>query len=167
MLSQTVEEDDTLAIKDGEQYLLFYLHTQLFAFDAKHVLEIVEIPAVTKVPWMHPSVRGICNIRGSVIGVIDIAKHLMDKNSILTDRSSLVVVNIEFEDAIHKIGVIIDHVHEIEIFSEDELQQTPGFGLTVDSKYVSSVVNYMDQFLPVLNMEMILDIEQLSQREEG
>jgi purine-binding chemotaxis protein CheW len=165
MFSQTIEED-TLNIKDGEQYLLFYLHSQLFAFDAKHVLEIVEIPTVTKVPWMHSSVRGICNIRGSVVGVIDIAKHIMDENSILTDRSSLVVVNIEYDDAFHKVGVIIDHVHEIEIFSDQELQQTPDFGLCVNSKYVSSVVSYMNEFIPVLDMDMILDIEQLSLREE-
>ena len=78
MFSQTIEDDDTMTIKEGPQYLLFYMQSHLFAFKASYIAEIVELPQITKVPWMRPSVKGICNIRGTIIGVLDLTKYLME-----------------------------------------------------------------------------------------
>ena len=166
MFSKNFEDDDAMAIKEGPQYLLFYLQSHLFAFKASHISEIVELPQITKVPWMKPSIRGICNIRGSIIGVLDIAKYLMDTDCMITEKSSLVIVNIEFEDSIHKIALMVDEVYEVEVFESEMLGNVPSFGLPIDSQYVASMVLYQNDFIPVLALETIIDIELLSRREE-
>ena len=166
MFSQTIEDDDAMTIKEGPQYLLFYLQSHLFAFKASYIAEIVELPQITKVPWMRPSVKGICNIRGTIIGVLDLTKYLMELDYQESQKSSLVIVNKEFEEINYKIGLIVDEVFEVEVFEVQEFQDVPSFGLPIDSKYVSSMVLYHNDFIPVLDLDAIVDIELLSQRGE-
>lgn len=165
MSQQTIEED-AMTIKEGPQYLLFYLHSHLFAFRASYISEIVELPQITKVPWMRPSIKGICNIRGSIIGVLDLTKYLMDMDYKDTQKSSLVIINKDLQEGSYKVGLIVDAVYEVEVFEAQEFQDVPSFGLPIDSKYVASMVLYHNDFLPVLDLETIVDIELLSQREE-
>ena len=167
MSQQTIEiEDDEMAIKEGPQYLLFYLQSHLFAFGANYISEIVELPQITKVPWMRPSIKGVCNIRGSIIGVLDLSKYLMDIDYIDTRKSALVIVNKDLQDMNYKVGLVVDEVYEVEVFEVQEFQEVPSFGLPIDSKYVASMVLYNNDFIPVLDLQSIVDIELLSQREE-
>ena len=166
MFSQTIEDDDAMTIKEGPQYLLFYMQSHLFAFKASYIAEIVELPQITKVPWMRPSVKGICNIRGTIIGVLDLTKYLMELDYQESQKSSLVIVNKEFEEINYKIGLIVDEVFEVEVFEVQEFQDVPSFGLPIDSKYVASMVLYNNDFIPVLDLDTIVDIELLSQRGE-
>ena len=166
MFSQTIEDDDAMTIKEGPQYLLFYMQSHLFAFKASYIAEIVELPQITKVPWMRPSVKGICNIRGTIIGVLDLTKYLMELDYFDSKKSSLVIVNKELQEMNYKIGLVVDEVYEVEVFEVKEFQDVPSFGLPIDSKYVSSMVLYHNDFIPVLDLDAIVDIELLSQRGE-
>ena len=166
MFSQTIEDDDAMTIKEGPQYLLFYLQSHLFAFKASYISEIVELPQITKVPWMCSSVKGICNIRGTIIGVLDLTKYLMELDYFDSKKSSLVIVNKELQEMNYKIGLVVDEVYEVEVFEVKEFQDVPSFGLPIDSKYVASMVLYNNDFIPVLDLDTIVDIELLSQRGE-
>jgi purine-binding chemotaxis protein CheW len=166
MDTQTLlDDEDAMAIKEGPQYLLFYLQSTLFALRGDLIAEIVELPEITKVPWMKPCVKGICNIRGSVVGVLDINRCLMHKDFTDTKRSSLVIVNSLAEGVVNKIGLIIDEVYEVEVFEPHELQEVPGFGLPIESKYAEAMIPYKGDFIPVLSLPLVADIEFLSQLE--
>jgi purine-binding chemotaxis protein CheW len=160
-----IDDDDAMAIKEGPQYLLFYLHATLFALRGELIEEIIELPKITKVPWMQECVRGVCNIRGSVAGVLDIGKYLMQSDFTNTKRSSLVIVKSEYEGITNKIGLVIDEVYEVEVFEANELQSVPNFGLPIASMYVEAMIPYKGDFIPVLNLSAVADIELLSQRE--
>jgi len=160
-----IDDDDAMAIKEGPQYLLFYLHVTLFALKGELIEEIIELPKITKVPWMQACVKGVCNIRGSVVGVLDIGKYLMRSDFTNTKRSSLVIVKSEHEGITNKIGLVIDEVYEVEVFEANELQVVPSFGLPIASKYVEAMIAYKGDFIPVLNLSVVADIELLSQRE--
>ena len=164
MFSQNMIDDDEMAIKEGPQYLLFFLKSHLFAFRAEQISEIVELPDITKVPWMQACIKGVCNIRGSVVGVIDIAKYLMDIDYLSSQKSSLVIITISHEGVSDRIGIIVDEVFEVEVFESEEFQDIPKFGLPVHSKYVEAMVRYRDHFIPILSLDAIVDIEALSKR---
>ncbi|MBU1658037.1 chemotaxis protein CheW [bacterium] len=166
MYSQILmDDDDEMAIKEGTQYLLFYLQSNLYALRGEFITEIVELPQITKVPWMLPCVKGVCNIRGTIVGVIDIARCLLQNDFINTNRTSLVIVKIIDEEMSHKIGFIIDEVYEVEVFEASELQGVPHFGLPIHSKYVEAMIPYKGDFIPLLSLKNVADIEFLSQRE--
>ncbi len=160
-----IDDDDEMAIKEGPQYLLFYLQSNLFALRGECITEIVELPEITKVPWMQPCVKGVCNIRGTIIGVLDISERLMQNDFTNTNRTSLVIVKVAEEEVSHKIGLLIDEVYEVEVFEANELQSVPSFGLPIDSKYVEAMIPYKGDFIPLLSLNSVADIEFLSQRE--
>jgi len=164
MFSNVMINEDEMAIKEGPQYLLFFLQSHLFALKAEQIVEIVELPEITKVPWMKECVKGVCNIRGSVVGVIDPAKCLMDKDFIQSQKSSLVIVHVEHQGRKQKVGMIVDEVFEIEVFEQSELQKVPEYGLPVDFTCIESMVPYQDDFIPMLSIERVIDIESLSKR---
>ncbi|MDD2906713.1 MAG: chemotaxis protein CheW [Sulfurimonas sp.] len=165
MSAAIINDEEEMAIKSGPQYLLFYIHATLFALRAEYISEIVELPKVTKVPWMQKCLKGVCNIRGSVIGVLDIAKYLMDADLSLSEKSALVILLIEFEGIKHRVGIIVDAVREVEVFESHELQETPQFGLPFPVKYIESMAHYHGEYVPVLSLENVVDIEALSLRE--
>ncbi|DAB30210.1 MAG TPA: hypothetical protein CFH84_05230 [Sulfurimonas sp. UBA12504] len=165
MSAEIISDAEEMAIKSGPQYLLFYLHSNLFALRAEFISEIVELPAVTKVPWMQKCVKGVCNIRGSVIGVLDIAKYLLDTDFSASEKSALVIILIEFEELKHRVGIIVDAVCEVEVFEPHELQEVPQFGLPFSAKYIESMAHYRGEYIPVLSLERVVDIEALSMQE--
>jgi len=164
MFSETMIEDE-IVIKEGPQYLLFFLQSHLFALRGVNIVEIVELPAITKVPWMQKSIKGVCNIRGSVVGVLDVARLVMDRDYILSKRSSLVIVKSEFEKSVQKVGLIVDEVFEVEVFESDVLQEVPSYGLPIDAHYIESIIRYKDDFIPILSLDSIVNIDSLSRRE--
>lgn len=110
--------------------------------------------------------KGICNIRGSVVGVVDTNQCLMGKEFIRTTRSSLVIMNIQIKQKREKIGLIVDEVSEVEVFEKDELQEVAEIGLPVDFKYIEAMAPYKEGFIPILSLEDVVDIEFLSKRDE-
>ncbi len=166
MFSQIfVDDEDDMAIKEGPQYLLFYLQSNLFALRGELISEIVELPDITKVPWMQPCVKGICNIRGAIVGVLDISARLMQGEFVQTEQTSLIIVSTLYDGLIQKIGLIIDKVYEVEVFEAHELQLVPNFGLPVKSYYIEAMLPYKGDFIPLLSLDKLADLEFLSQRE--
>ena len=164
MRNDLISDDEDLALKEGPQYLLFYLRATLFALRAEDIAEIVELPNITTVPWMQTSVKGVCNIRGSVIGVVDTARTLMDKDCEISKKSSLIIVNKSYANKNEKIGLIVDEVFEIEVFIDQDMQEIPKHGLSVNAKFVESIISYEKKFIPLLDLNSIVDIDALSKR---
>jgi chemotaxis signal transduction protein len=77
-------------------------------------------------------------------------------------KSALVLVNLEFEDTSHRVGIIVDEVLEIEVFETLELQSAPQFGLSFDTKYVESMAHYEGKYIPILSLDRLLWLEELS-----
>ncbi len=162
-----LEDEEMMALKEGPQHLLVRLQERLFAIDASYVSEIVELVSISKIPWMHPSVLGVCNIRRGVVGVIDLSQRLYEKPFTPSQKSAIVIVNIPFEEQMHRVGLVVDEVLEIEVFEEDMLQKPPSFGLSVASEFVAAVAHYNQEYLLVLMLLNVVAFEELSTLREG
>jgi len=160
-------DEEEMALKEGPKYLLFYLNGELLGLFSSKIREIVELPKVTKVPWMQESLCGVCNIRGSVVGVVDTSWLLMQQPFEQTQKSSLVLVDVAFEGKEESVGLIVDEVFEVEVFEPERLQETPNFGLAFDSKYVQSMAKYEESHIPILSLERLLCFEELARVEAG
>jgi purine-binding chemotaxis protein CheW len=165
-MTQWDDDDDLdLAIKEGEQYLLFYSKETLFAISSSHITEIVEYPAITKVPMTHEAILGVANIRGSIVGIIDLSVLLWKQATLLTPRTSVIIIQTQNEGEKVNIGLLVDEIFEVDNLPESDIIVRPPFGLTIDKKYIASISPYKNEYLMLLNMENILDIETLSEGE--
>lgn len=157
-------EDDLNTNEDNaqDQYLLFLAGGELYAMEALKAQEIVEYLNITKVPKMHSFVNGVTNIRGNIVAVVDLVDRFGLSKTSISDKTSIVVINCEKNDEVVQIGIIIDEVYEVDTITEDDIRQTPEFGAKIDSRYILNMGKYEDKYIPILNMDTILNIDELS-----
>ncbi len=157
-------DDDLNAGSDNaqDQYLLFLAENELYAMEALKAQEIVEYSSVTKVPMMQSFIKGVTNIRGNIVAVIDLIDRFKLSKTEISDKTSIVVVNCKQNDETTQIGIMIDEVYEVDTIEKSNLKKAPEFGAKIDSKYILKMGKYENKYIPILNMDTILDINELS-----
>ena len=149
--------------KENTQYLLFYLDGDVYAIKALSTSEIVEYAHITKVPMMSSYVKGVTNIRGIIVPVIDLLDRFGLGISKIGPKSSIVVVNYMHEDKPSQIGIIIDEVYEVDDIATSNVNNAPEFGAKIDKRFISNMGKYRGEYIAILNTQTILDIKELSQ----
>lgn len=141
------------------QVLTFVLAGEEYAVDILRVKEIIEYNTLTRVPGMPASVRGVINLRGRVVPVIDMALRFGLPESVITPRTSIVMVEIESPDASGDlvIGIITDSVCEVSDFAADQIQPAPSFGTSVGAEYLNGMAEKSNhKFVMLLNIDRAL-----------
>ena len=162
MRSETSELESEIS-SDKNQYLLFLVGGVLYAIEALKAQEIVEYSNITKVPTMQSFVKGVTNIRGNIVPVIDLLDRFMLGKTTVKDKTSIVVVTYEKDESVVSIGIIIDEVYEVDSIDVSDLTQAPAFGSKIDSKYILHMGKYNKEYIAILNTKTILNIGELSQ----
>jgi purine-binding chemotaxis protein CheW len=98
---------------DTHQYLTFTLGSEMFAVGILNVKEIIEYGNLTEIPMMPAFIRGVINLRGAVVPVVDLAARFGGKISEVQRRTCIVIVEVTQEDAKHDIGIMVDAVSEV------------------------------------------------------
>ncbi len=151
-------------LADVSQYLLFTLDEEKFALKTDDIQEIVDLINITKIPNSNKCVKGITNIRGELIPVID-PKIRFNKGEIkVQKRTSLILINVI--DNIDKkkiaIAIMVDCVLEVCEIKDIDILPPPVFGTIIEEKYIRNILRYDDEFISLLNIKMLLDIKELS-----
>ena len=146
-----------------EQYLLFLVGGVLYGVEALKAQEIVEYSSITKVPTLNSFVKGVTNIRGNIVPVIDLLDRFELGKSVIADKTSIVVINFEKDEAVMSIGIIIDEVYEVDSIDVSDLTKAPEFGSKIDAKYILHMGKYNKEYIAILNTKTILNIGDLAQ----
>jgi purine-binding chemotaxis protein CheW len=121
------------------QYLTFKLEDEIYAIDVAHAREIVELPRLTRMPNAPPWIRGVMNLRGSVIPVIDLKHKFAMGATAVSAESCVLVVEFMFEDAIFVIGVLVDAVLAVFELEPQEVEEPPKFGARYSRRYLKGM----------------------------
>jgi len=148
-----------------EQYLLFLAGGELYAIEALKAQEIVEYSSITKIPMMQKYVKGVTNIRGNIVPVIDLVDRFSLGETTIDKKTSVVVINYKDNEEQFQIGVIIDEVYEVDNIPHANLRAVAEFGSKVDARFIQSMGKYNNEYIPILNTQTILDIDELSKLE--
>jgi len=168
MHSSTIDLDiDEVSFGSSEnQYLFFYVGGVLYAVEALRANEIVEYSEITKVPMSHSCVRGVTNIRGNIVPVIDLLDRFKLGTTEINAKTSIVVMRHEDASGKMQIGVMIDEVYEVDDIESSNIIEAPTFGSKVDRKFILNMGKYNNEYIPILNVDTILNIDELSQLAE-
>ncbi len=160
-MTQSTETIDLTveATEVGEQlagkYLTFKLAEEEYGLEILKVQEIIQMQEVTSVPKTPDFVRGVINLRGKVIPVIELKKKFGMETSEDTDKTCIIVVQIGEGDTTMTIGVIIDAVSEVLDIASGNIQETPSFGSNVNTDFILGIGKIGD------NVKMLLDIDKV------
>jgi purine-binding chemotaxis protein CheW len=150
-------QSDDKAVR--RQYLTFLLAGEEYAVDVLSVKEIIEYGDVTKVPGTPFHVRGVINLRGSVVPVVDLALKLGREESPLSRRSCIVIVETGLQGDRVVTGVVADAVNQVIELSPEDIQPPPAFGTGVRLHYLEGIARIGTAFVLVLHMDSVLSDE--------
>ena len=144
------------------QFLTFELNDDVYGIEILNVREIIDYGNITRVPMMPNFIAGVINLRGSVVPVVDLALRFSDNPSIRTKRSSIIIVDVEYQQQNLEIGVTVDVVNEVLDISTNDIESAPSFGTKIRTDFISGMGKVNDQLLVLLDIENILSIDELS-----
>lgn len=137
------------------EVLTLSLGANLFAIEAAHVREILDMVAVTEVPSSDPFVGGLINVRGKVVPLADLRyKFNMPRNDPTVD-TRIVVIEIDLDGDMTTIGLIADKVHEVTEMPVASLEETPRIGMTWRQDYIACIAKRDSDFIVVLDIAAI------------
>ena len=139
------------------QFLSFVLAGEEYAVEILRVKEIIEYDNLTRVPGMPPAVRGVINLRGRVVPVVDVALAFGMPQSAITPRSCIVMVEIGGDEGAVVMGIITDAVSEVLDLATDQIQPPPSFGTSVGAEYLDGMAEAAGKkFVMLLNIDRAL-----------
>jgi purine-binding chemotaxis protein CheW len=162
----------TPAIAGGRsaQYLTFMLGGETFALGILNIKEIIEFGNLTEVPMMPPSIRGVINLRGRVVPVVDLAARFGRGMTGVARRTSIVIievsntVNTEEGEVTEtqNIGVMVDVVNEVVDIDAADIEPTPNFGARIRTEFISGMARRAGGFTIVLDVSRVLSVDEMS-----
>ena len=143
------------------QALTFTLQGHTFAVSIDSVKELIELPEMTPVPMMPGFLRGVMNLRGSVIAVIDLAQRFGLARTEAGWRSCVVIFELGVGKNRQTLGVMVDVVHEVVEVATEQIDEPPRFGTHIALEYLQGMIRLREQIVPLLDTRQVLSIEQL------
>lgn len=154
----------TVATKEAveqQQYLTFLLASEECAISILKVREIIEYETVTTVPKMPEWVRGVINLRGTVVPVVDLTAKFKMEVKPPGKTTCIVIVETQFENQETIVGLIADAVCQVMELSDEDIQQVPDFGTRVNMDYLIGMAQSGRKFALLLDVDKVLTAEEL------
>lgn len=148
-------------ISVSHPYLSFKLGEEVFAANVAKVLEILQVSKITKVPKSPSYMRGVTNLRGSVLPVIDTRAKFDMPLQADTVNTSIMVLTIQMEGDSLVIGALVDAVQEVLEIGADQIKPAPSIGSKYKSEFIEGMVKINEQFIMLLNMDRVFSSDEL------
>lgn len=156
--------NDTTPIREGK-YLTFALGSEEYGIGIIKVREIIGIMPVTPIPKTPKYVKGVINLRGKIIPVVDLRlKFGLDERK-HTQYTCIIVVEIDYKDSVLSTGIVVDQVNEVANISADDIEDTPTFGVDIDTSYILGMAKSKKNVRILLEISKVLgagDLEIIS-----
>jgi purine-binding chemotaxis protein CheW len=149
------------AAEGPQQYLTFLLGSEMFAVGILNVKEIIEYGNLTAIPMMPPFIRGVINLRGCVVPVIDLAARFGHAQSQVGKRSCIVIVEVGENDFRHDIGIMVDAVSEVIEIPRSEIEPAPSFGARIRADFIDGMGKVAGKFVILLNIARVLSTDEI------
>ncbi|MDX1678890.1 chemotaxis protein CheW [Arsukibacterium sp.] len=157
----TVDQRHTEQDEDA-QYLTFQLAGEMFAIGILHIKEILEYSNLTTVPMMPAFIRGVINLRGAVVPVVDLSARFGRNASEVTRRSCIVIIEVEVDGGVQDIGLMVDAVSAVLEIPGSEIEPAPSFGARIRADFISGMAKVDGKFVILLNVSKVLSVDEMS-----
>ncbi len=162
-MAETLAKDAAKTAKArAGKYLTFKLESEEFGLEILKVQEIIQMQSITRVPRTPPFVRGVINLRGKVIPVVDLRLKFEMDHAEDTERTCIVVVQIRNANSVVVMGTIIDEVREVLDIPEASIEDTPSFGTSIDTEFILGMGKIGQNVKILLDIDKVLSAQELS-----
>lgn len=148
-------------ITETTQYLTFKLEDELFALDIGKVREVLDFTTITKVPQTPDYMRGVINLRGSVVPVVDLRLKFGMVMAEQTVNTCVIIVEVELEGERVVMGAMADAVQEVLDLEPDQIEPPPRIGTKLNTDFIKGMGKHNDQFIIILDIDKVFTSSEL------
>ncbi len=152
--------NETITLQAG-QYLTFKLEGEVFALGIDQVREVLEFDRVTKVPQTPDMMRGVINLRGSVVPVIDLKLKFGMGETQKTVNTCVVIVELELDGENTLIGALADSVQEVIDLEDEHVEPPPKIGTRLNTELIRGMGKRDEEFIIILEIEKVFTLDEL------
>lgn len=162
MAETVIKEAAQTGASRAGKYLTFKLADEEFGLEILKVQEIIQMQSITRVPRTPEFVRGVINLRGKVIPVVDLRLKFGMESAEDTERTCIVVVQIRNATNVVVMGTIIDEVREVLDIPEASIEDTPSFGTSIDTEFILGMGKIGQNVKILLDIDKVLSAQEIS-----
>jgi purine-binding chemotaxis protein CheW len=144
------------------KYLTFRLGDEAYAIEILKVQEIIGLIAVTRVPRAPAYFRGVINLRGKVVPVVDLRRKFGLEAIADTNRTCIIVAQIARNGAVATVGLIVDQVSEVTQIAAEQIDPPPSFGAVVDTRFIRGLGKLSQKVLIILDIDCVMTEEEMT-----
>ncbi|MFZ4625977.1 MAG: chemotaxis protein CheW [Rhodoferax sp.] len=153
------------AAVEEKQYLTFMLGGEMFSINILCIKEIIWYANLTEVPMMPACIRGVINLRGAVVPVMDLSSRFGKPSTPVTKSTCIVIIEVETqtEGEHQSMGLVVDSVQAVLEIASSEIEQAPSFGAKIRSDFIEGIGKVNGKFVILLNVNRVLSMEEIGQ----
>jgi purine-binding chemotaxis protein CheW len=153
------------AAGEKKQYLTFMLGGEMFSIGILSIKEIIWYANLTEVPMMPACIRGVINLRGAVVPVMDLTNRFGKPSTPVIKSTCIVIVEVPtgVEGEHQNMGVVVDSVQEVLEIPTSEIEPTPSFGAKIRPDFIEGIAKVNGKFVILLNVNRVLSTEEIGQ----
>jgi purine-binding chemotaxis protein CheW len=155
-------KNQAVAAEPQQQFLTFLLGGEPFAINILVIKEIIEYGNLTTVPLMPDFIRGVLNLRGQVLPVIDLAARFGRAPADVARRTCIVIIEMDNDGEKQDVGVVVDSVSEVMDIAQTAIQPSPAFGAKIRADFIEGMVEVAGRFIIILNVDRVLSLDEMA-----
>ena len=155
VVTQTEGSGGSLPDREGK-YLTFALANEQYGLEILKVREIIGYMEITAIPQTPQYIRGVINLRGQVIPVVDLRAKFGMETAEVTEETCIIVVEITQDSRRFSTGIVVDRVQEVLDIRDDSIEEPPQFGTTVDTSFILGMGKVGEAIKILLDIDMVL-----------
>ena len=149
-------------VKEEKQYLTFMLGGEMFSLNILCIKEIIWYANLTEVPMMPACIRGVINLRGAVVPVIDLAARFGGQQTEVSRRTCIIIIEIGNGEERHDIGIVVDAVSEVLEVSSADIEPAPSFGAKIRADFIDGMGKIGGKFVIILSIQKVLSVDEIA-----
>lgn len=155
-----VNENNKEAIM--QSYLTFQLEKECFAVNVTKVIEILEVPTITNVPKAPPYMKGVINLRGNVLPVVETRIKFGLQSKEFDVNTCILVLSIDVEGEETNVGAIVDSVQEVLEIGGDQIKASPSIGTKYKTEFIKGMIENGEEFIMLIDIDKVFSTDDVS-----
>jgi len=149
-------------ITQTTQYLSFRLDEEEFALEITRVREVLDFTRITKVPQSPPFMRGVINLRGTVVPVVDLKDKFGIGSTDKTVNTRIIICEIDVDGDMTTLGALADSVHEVMEIEPEHIEPAPKIGTRLNTEFLKGMGKRDEEFIMILDIDRVFSADELS-----
>ncbi len=148
-------------LEEQQQYLTFMLSGETYAISILRIKEIIQYGQLTEVPRMPDFIRGVINLRGAVVPVIDLSARFGKQPTAIGRRNCIIIIEVAMGDETQSVGVMVDAVNAVLEIPASEIEPAPTFGTNIRADFIAGMGKINGKFVIILNIQHVLSMDDM------